>query len=288
MPTKTRRENRIIEIFLSAYESDSWADAKLDWLDEKEDSAVEVLATRRSDGKTLAMEHTVIEPFVGDKDDFARFAPLFLQIEDDPSLIVPDRILYVYVTVGTLQKGLKWEAVARSVHDWLRANIRALPEGRSTHACAISGAAKVPFDISLSLRVISSPGAQGKLLIRRQQVGTDLGEIVSNALKKKLPKLVNTTAEKRILLLERQHMNLLPEQILEEIERRRTDFPELAHVQEIWIVETMFYESDGHLRFELYRNGDVIRGIDFQHGRQLFKEYADTSAVLDGRKHACP
>ncbi len=52
MPTKFRRENKLVELFLSAYEDHSWRDAKIDLLDEKVDGAVEALATRKSDGKT--------------------------------------------------------------------------------------------------------------------------------------------------------------------------------------------------------------------------------------------
>jgi hypothetical protein len=48
---------------LSAYENDRWKDASLNWIEESEENAVEVIATR-SDGATLALEHTLIEPFV--------------------------------------------------------------------------------------------------------------------------------------------------------------------------------------------------------------------------------
>lgn len=281
MPTKSRSENTIIQIFLSAYESGSWADAKVDWLDEKQDSAIELLATRKSDGKTLGIEHTIVEPFVGDKDDFARFGPCFLSIENDASLVLPDRILYVYVPVGTLQRGLKWDGVVRSVHEWLKAHIPELPEGSSKHRCTVTQAAAQSFDITLTLRVLLSPGTNGKLLVRRQQMGNDFGSVIDKVLKNKLPKLVNTAAHKRVLLLERQHMNLLPEQILGEIENQTNMFSQLAQVHEIWIVETMFYDYDGYLRFELYRNGHLIRSLDFQHGKQMFKEYVDTSAVSE-------
>jgi len=36
-------------------------------------------------------------------------------------------------------------------------------------------------------------------------------------------------------------MNLYPHMILGEIEKRRSSFPDLAHVDEIWIIETIFY-----------------------------------------------
>ena len=56
MPTKPReREKTLIRYFLSSYEHNSWANCHLDWLDEKKDGAVEVLATR-SDGRRPAVE----------------------------------------------------------------------------------------------------------------------------------------------------------------------------------------------------------------------------------------
>src|SRR4051794_22051074 len=90
-------EDVFIESFLSAYEDLSWADADKDWVDRRVDGGIEMLATRKSDGKTLAIEHTLIQPFVGDIGDFKLFERAFLNIEDDKSLIVPDRWLQVFV-----------------------------------------------------------------------------------------------------------------------------------------------------------------------------------------------
>lgn len=279
---KPQRDKTLLKIFLSAYENDSWADANLDWLDERLDGAVEVLATRKSDGKTLAIEHTIIEPFVGDKDDFARFERGFLRIENDPSLVVTHRIVIVYVPVGTLQKGMQWDSLVRSVHEWLKANILSLPAGSSDHCCTITGTGKQPFDTTLTVRVIESQRSQGKLLVRRQQVKNDLGDVIDKALRGKVPKLVNTVANERILLLEREHMNLLPKCIIEEIENRKVAFPKLTDIHEIWIVETMFYDRDGLLRFELYRDAQVIRSLDFQDGQPLFKEFVDITPGPEG------
>jgi hypothetical protein len=62
MPTGNRAENTLISLFLSAYDSDTWQNCGTDWLDEKQDGAIELLATRISDGATLAVEHTLIQP----------------------------------------------------------------------------------------------------------------------------------------------------------------------------------------------------------------------------------
>jgi hypothetical protein len=63
--------------------------------------------------------------------------------------------------------------------------------------------------------------------------------------------------------LERQHMNLLPEQIILEIEKLRSIFPDLQKVDEIWLAETIFYERDGVIFFFRY---DSEGGADAEIG----------------------
>ncbi len=58
---------------------------------------------------------------------------------------------------------------------------------------------------------------------------------------------------------------------LEEIEKRKAKFPDLTAVNEIWIVETMSYETDSYLRFEHYENGALVGSLDFQ-GSELFRQ----------------
>ena len=282
MPTKSRREDTFIERFLSAYENGSWADAKIYWLDKKIDGAVDALATRRSDCKTLAIEHTIIEPFVSEKEDFAFFEDAFLRIEKDRSLLVPGRWIQVFVPVGTLRnerKQASQDAIVNAVHSWLKTKRLSLRDGYSEHRCAITGVPGKPaFDIKLYIKVVPLPGP-GKLHVRRQQIDINLGDVVEKAVRRKVPKLVNTVADKRILLLEREHMNLLPESILHEIAKRKATFPDLAKVHEIWIVETMFYETDSYLRFECYENGTLVRSLDFL-GAELWTRSEDGMAVV--------
>jgi hypothetical protein len=282
MSTGGSREDAFIGPFLSAYEDGAWAHAeatKPDAID-RTNPAVDKLATRKSDGRTLAIEHTIIEPFVGDKKDFAFFEKGLLAIEADQSLPVPGRWVRVFVPVGTLQnqpKKAARDAIILSVHNWIRSNRLALPDGISGHRCAIIGIpGRRPFHLTLTLRVVPlqhSPAIEAGILhVRRQQVESNLGEVIERALRKKLPKLVNTAADKRILLLERQHMNLYPENMLDEIEKLRPSFPDLAHVDEIWILETIVYGTTfggTYFRFELYESGDLARCFDFDGGSQI-------------------
>lgn len=293
MPTAPTRDDDFIRLFLSAYEDGSWADAEFTKPDniERTKPAVDQRATRRSDGKTVAIEHTVIEPFVGDKSDLASFEAAFLRIETDKSLPVPGRGIQVFVPVGTLRnqhKKVAQDAVVQSVHGWIRSNRLALRDGASEHSCAITGIPGEPsFDITLNLKVTPLQhgrfAASGSLLVRRQQVENNLDEVIEKALRKKLPKLVGTVADKRILLLERQHWNLSAKRMLEEIEKRRASFPDLAHVDEIWILETIFYGTafgGSNLRFEFYENGNEVMSLDFDDGKLMMKAENGVGKVI--------
>jgi hypothetical protein len=278
------REDTFISLFLLAYENCSWADALHQQPDkiERTEPAVDWLAKRKSDSKTLAIEHTIIEPFVGEKADFASFEVAFLEIERDPSLLVPGRWIQVFVPVGALQNQptVARELIVQSVHAWIKENRLVLPDGISEHRCAVTGRpGKAPFDITLNLRVDplqTGPAAgAGSLQVRRQQVEDNLDAVIEKALRRKLPKLINTTADKRILLLERQHMNLYPQRILDEIKKRSSSFPDLAQVDEIWIIETMFYGTafgGTYLRFERYENTREVKSFVFNDGK-LFGAY---------------
>lgn len=127
MPTRNRPENALISLFLSAYENDAWQDCSKTWLDEEHDRAVEILATRQSDGAMLAIEHTLIQPYALHKQESVRFTKIFGAIQNDPNLIVRNRGVDVLIRSGTLAEGYDWKSISSAVHDFLRANIRKLP-----------------------------------------------------------------------------------------------------------------------------------------------------------------
>jgi hypothetical protein len=77
---------------LTVYDDCSWA-GELSTRSSPErigDRGVELLATRIKDGVTLAIEHTLIEPFVGEKVDFHSHYERFARdLKADKSLQVP-------------------------------------------------------------------------------------------------------------------------------------------------------------------------------------------------------
>jgi hypothetical protein len=154
---------------------------------------------------------------VGDIGDFKFFERAFLKIEDDKSLTVPDRWIQISVPIHTLDPFPKAEAralVVKAVHEWIRANRFQIRDGEHQYRCQVIGVPGVAdFEIVLTIKAQHLPG-HGQLNVRRQQVGNDFGDVVRRALATKLPKLTKQPADKRVLILERRHMNLVPKQIL--------------------------------------------------------------------------
>ena len=266
MPTSNRPENALISLFLSAYENDSWRDSIQVPLDEIEDGAPEIHATRRSDGKTLVIEHTLIQPFGAHKQEFARLQGI-RSIEQDQSLVVPGRSIIVYIAAGVLQKGSDWQSVKKAVHDWLSSNVRSLKEDDTRHRVKINAGT----EIALLTRVHDLNKHPGML-----RLGIDgsslpngsLGQVVEKALKTKLKKLVKQTVDERILLLERDEFTLPETAILREIERLRPSFPDLNKIDEIWFAETVFFHAWGSVEFH---NGTNTRVLAFDKGKLIIR-----------------
>jgi hypothetical protein len=254
VPTKPRREDVFIETFLSAYEDLSWANCEKDWVDRHTDGGVEILATRKSDGRKLAIEHTVVEPFVGEIEDYrVFFEPSFLRLEADKALIVPGRWIRVFVPARTLEGRRKQETrtgIIEAVRNWIKQNGPRIPDGETKYPCPVM---QVPgiADCEIELTVIAQDLDPGVLHVRRQQMKNDFPDVIRNVMERKVTKLARQPAEKRVLILERQHMNLEPKRIMDELVRQAPSYPEMGNVHELWILETIGYDSTGHYMFEL-------------------------------------
>ena len=272
MPAKQKRyEDDLVRLFVSAYENFAWAGSEIEYPDKKIARGVDGLVTR-ADGQKMAIEHTLIEPFVGDKDDFAAFGQAFLRIEDDESLAVPNTEITVNIPVGILdgQKPAKREAIVVAIHSWIAKKRLNLRDGKHGYQCDIPG--MPPVTLTVERNMFGPP--QGIVWVRRQQVTNDLDKVIEKALRRKLPKLVKTKADRHVLFLERDQFTFHPDLIFAEIERQRPNFGLLESVDEIWHVETIFYKRFGTVRFELPKGGRVLATIAFKKD-ELLLHYKD-------------
>jgi hypothetical protein len=192
MPVKAEpKERPIIRMLLFACDNGAWQQAHLDWVEEKQDGAVEVIATR-TDGARLALEHTLIQPFVGEKFDSEVFMRALGRIEKNPALTIPERHLDVIIPVNAIPNGYNWDDVGQDLLDWLLVNhTAALHEGESSHVVQVGATSKNgPLALPITLRTMHLPGMAGSCLIARDKMPGDLEAIVEKALRTKIPRLL--------------------------------------------------------------------------------------------------
>lgn len=90
------------------YQVESWPD---------EDSSkknVDALC-RDTEGRTLAIEHTLIEPYPGHKEDTVRFLKTLATLENHPGLVQKGYLVMVSQPVGAIPKGIKWDEVPQEM-----------------------------------------------------------------------------------------------------------------------------------------------------------------------------
>jgi hypothetical protein len=255
-------------MLLSAYENDAWKTASLNWVEEKEDGAVEVIATK-ADGVTLALEHTLIQPFVGEKFDSEIFIRAFGRIDKNPALVIPERALGVYIRVHAVPTtGYSWDEVGEDLLRWLVVNHGNAPsEGERTYTVPVGSTSKNgPLQLAIALRTRSLPGMAGSCLIWRVNMPGDLGAIVDKALKTKIAKLVKMPADKRILLLECEQMALAESNVYREVVKLAPGYPCIGKIDEIWFADTSGLASEGWAAFELMDGRGLVEVLTFQHG----------------------
>lgn len=246
MPAKLGKEQYLLRRFIRVYEQDSWADSALDWVDERLDGGVELIATRKADGATLAIEHTVIQPYPFEKEDFSRFERAFNPARPDDSLVDQGLIISVNVPGGTLRPGDDWNSIAEAVRSWIPGNKHRFDNQESLFPCAL------PDGRTIDIQASAIPTEVGKGLTTIRRYGPfDVAATVRGALQTKLPKLTGAGARKAVLMFERDQFMLNHGIIMDELERQRPNFPLLSGVDEIWIAET--HEDRRLVLFDIVR-----------------------------------
>jgi hypothetical protein len=242
-----RRDQAIVEGFLSAYNRHHGTSFKVArWPDvsNRQTQAVEAVASNDA-GETIALEHTLIEPFAGERSDTDRFLRVFARLEGSPDLVKPGHDMDIIVKVHTVPTGVKWDETGELVRRHLASRIPSLKEGRTSETIT---EVKFPLEVTI---VISphDPGERGHVFVSRSLPEDSLEAVVRRALERKLPKLVNERADRRILLLEKADIARGITEARAAIDRIADDFPLLKEVDEIWLAITHCWESDSAVFF---------------------------------------
>jgi hypothetical protein len=242
-----KRDQQLVSYFLSALNRQYGSSYRVvRWPDEnnRQTPAVEAVASDAS-GETVAVEHTLIQPFEGERLDTERFMRVFGKLEGNVDLIKPGYNVDVIVRAGAIPTGLKWEATADRVLKHIQKIIPVRGEGRTDES--IEG---LPFALSITLGVSSHDlPEEDHVWVSRYEGPDTLKQVVRIALERKLPKLVAEKASRRILLLEKADHARGHSDIRKAIDVLSPDFPELAKVDEIWLVITTSWDREDTLFF---------------------------------------
>lgn len=216
------------------------------WPDQinRETEAVEAVAADK-DGITMALEHTLIEPFEGERGDADRFMKVFSKLEGKRELIRPGYNVDLAVKVGVIPTGVKWQQVGDIVCRHLAARIPLLTEG-----CALEIVPGVEFPLEVSIGISAhDPGEVDHVWISRRLPKDSLEVVVRRALRRKLGKLVAQQADRRVLLLEKADIAGSLTGIRAALDHLSSDFPQLKIIDEIWLVITHSWDSEDALFF---------------------------------------
>ena len=241
-----RRDQQLVEAFVRGYNrsrGESYQIAQRPEDVERHKPTVEAIF-RDGAGKTLAVEHTLIQPFVGQKDDDQPFLTAIAPLEMNPSLRLPAYEILLYPPVGAIPKGPDWNDVCRNITHWLQNEKDRLPDGLSQHQVEVG-----EFSLELLAEKTPGPYPEGRVAVGRSRLPDSFQDVVRTALERKLPKLVAAGCDKRILLLEMETGVHSPGDVTDAITSLQRDFRDLAKTDEVWCVLTMGWEREGTLQF---------------------------------------
>ncbi len=230
------RDKDVIKYWLRLYNRLTGSKFEIhDWPD-KDPSKQNIDALCRNEGGyTLGIEHTLIEPFEGEKGDAARFLRTLATLENHPSLLQPGYVFIISQPIGSIPAGINWEDVPKEFLKQLPGILPTLPENDSE--VVIKGSTN--WEIKLHIKKLQmQPNDHGKVLTSRLFPGDPGPELFVNALKRKAPKLASSSAEKKILLLEKDAVAGTIECQFEQLPEEKEIKALLASIDEIWVVNT--------------------------------------------------
>jgi len=232
----------VIECWLRLYNRLNGLTYKvIDWPD-KDSSRKAIDAICRDDsGLLLGLEHTLIQPFEGEKADTAQFMRTLAGLEGHPDLVQPGCMVEISQPVGAIPKGIDWSRIQDQQLAQLRNILPTLSEG--VHRVPIKGAGW-SFDLTLRKTQLSA-GDPGRLFVERIWPGDPGPELIIKAIRDKAPKLSAFTEGKRILLLEKDGIAGTIESQFAKLPQEAELEALLRKLDEVWSANTSCLGTEG-------------------------------------------
>jgi hypothetical protein len=205
-----------------------------DWPD-KDSSKKNVDATCVDDaGLSLAIEHTLVQPFENEKADAARFLQTLSTLENDPALVQAGYMYLVSQRVGSIPNGVNWSDVPKEMRTQLTSILPGLSEGLNKVLIRAAG-----WVVELKVdKLKMSLNYPGKFLTARRWPGDPAPDLILSSLKNKVPKLSVAAGDKKILLLEKDAVAGTIESQFEQVKDSDEVRQLLRGIDEIWTTNT--------------------------------------------------
>lgn len=248
-----KRDQQLVSQFLLAHNQQYGSSLRVvSWPEDenRQTPAIEAVASD-TNGVTVAIEHTLVQPFEGERIDSDRFMKVFGPLEGCLDLMKRGCNVDVIVDVGAIPTGVSWDSIAETVREHLTKTIA--PLGQADRVETILG---LPFALQVRL-VIQAHGSTeaDHVWVSRSGLPASLKRVVRTALSRKLPKLTAQPANRHVLLLEQADVAHGHSDIRRAIDDLSGEFDDLKQVDEIWLAVTTCWESEGVLFFyELFPN----------------------------------
>jgi hypothetical protein len=238
---KHRRDKDVVEYWLRLYNRLTGTSFKVEDRPDNDSSKKNIDAMCRDNyGHTLAIEHTLIEPFAGEKDDAARFLRTLASLENHPSLLQRGYVFSVSQPVGSVPTGINWAGIPKELLRQLPSILPTLPEGDSAVTIRTEW-----WVLNLHIKKLKmGPDYLGKFLTGRIYPGDPGPELIIRALYEKVPKLSASKADKKILLLEKDAVAGTIESQFEQIPDEHEIRKLLIGIDEVWAANTAGLESE--------------------------------------------
>src|SRR6266851_5365280 len=194
------KDKDVIEGWLRLYNCELGTSFQVvDWPDLRNPTKKEIDAVCEDpSGNWLAIEHTRIEAFKGEKEDGSRFLQTLAGLENDPDLVQPGYEIDAVQAVGAIPNGVDWKQIQKEQREQLKVLLPALPAG--IHKVVIHGK-----NWNVVLKIDKELAAPGKVIggfrTARTWPGDPGAELIFKAFADKIPKLAMYSNARTILLL---------------------------------------------------------------------------------------
>lgn len=196
--------------------------------------------------QTLAIEHTLLQPFPGEREDANVFLRTIGTLDRSSEFAVPGERTKLLVEVGAVPRGAKWNVVAADLKNWYSSVRSTIRFGLTTYQVPTHN-----FEITVSAERTKLGGTKGYFHVARWLPPASVDDTVRQALDTKLDKLAATPASGHVLLLEQNVPVRGGPEIGAAIDAASAQYPKLSQIDEVWLGDTSALHTEAYVSFEI-------------------------------------